>query len=165
MTRHIKIQKNTVFAFGEGESELVFLKYLKSVYSCEKTSVTVRHAGGKDVAYILEKAIRVRGGGSFNHSFILLDTDRGLPEELRMELIGSTPCLEGMLLSILEPQSNHVTRSSGDCKKYFIKNYIGADRIITSKDCEKYFSKTILDKAKISNPTLKRIVDIMEGNY
>lgn len=40
-----RVERNTVFAFGEGESEQIFLRHLGSKYSCGKTTVTVHNAG------------------------------------------------------------------------------------------------------------------------
>lgn len=171
MPKFIRTQKNTVFAFGEGESEQVFLKYLRSLYAGSKTSVKIDKAGGKDCSYILKKAVRIRSNISYNHSFILLDTDSWTEsfandaKNETFELIGSTPCLEGLFLSILEPEKNHSQKLSSVLKKYFQKNYLKANRIITEQDCKKIFPKAAIVKAIKTNETLKRIVDIMEGNF
>ena len=172
MTRRIRAQKNTVFGFGEGEAERVFLKHLRSLYSGDKTSVRVYDAGGKDPSYILEKAVRVRGDIRYNHSFLLLDTDREWPQPLKnkakqkgIELIGSSPCLEGLLLSILEPAINRFNSTSSNCKRHFQNTYLHAERIITDNDCRRLFQKTVLDQAKANIQPLRRIIEIMEGNF
>lgn len=172
MTRITRIQKNTVFGFGEGEAERVFLRHLRGLYASGRTSVKIDAAGGKDLSYILEKAVRVRGGIPYNHSFLLIDTDREWVTHLKIkakkkgiELIGSSPCLEGLLLSILEPGINYGSRLSGDCKKRFQDTYLQADRMITDVDCKRLFSNTILNRAKTNIQPLRRIIEIMEGNF
>jgi len=172
MTRVIRKQKNTVFGFGEGESEQIFLKHLRSLYSANKTSVKVDNAGGGEPSHILEKAVRIRSNIAYNHSFLLLDTDKewkeSLSDEARkksIELIGSSPCLEGLLLSILEPRANYNNRSSSDCKRHFQDIYLNADRAITDVDCAQLFQKNILDQAKVGIQPLRRIIEIMEGNF
>jgi hypothetical protein len=172
MTRITRAQRNTVFGFGEGEAERVFLKYLRSLYSGNKTSVRVDHAGGKDPSYILEKAVRVRGDIRFNHSFILVDADRVWPQSLSdrakkkgIELIWSRPCLEGLFLSILEPTINRLNSSSNNCKRHFQNTYLHAERIIADSDCNRLFPKTILDQAKANIQPLRRIIEIMERNF
>jgi hypothetical protein len=172
MTRITRAQKNTVFGFGEGESERVFLKHLRSLYAGNKTSVRVDAAGGKDPSHILEKAVRVRSNIPYNHSFALLDTDREWSQSLRnkaktkrIELIGSSPCIEGMLLSILELRANPQNRSSNDCKRHFQEAYLRVGRTITDTDCKRLFPKTTLDQVIVNIQPLKRLIEIMEGKF
>ena len=172
MARMIRTQRNTVFGFGEGEAERVFLKHLRSLYAGNKTSVRVDDAGGKDPSYILEKAVRVRGDICYNYSFVLVDTDRTWPQSLRskakkkgIELIESSPCLEGLLLSILEPTIDRLNWPSSNCKRHFQSAYLHTDRIITDNDCKRLFPITILDQAKANIQPLGRVIEIMEGNF
>ena len=172
MKRNIRIQRNTVFAFGEGEAERIFLKYLRSIYSDDKTSVKVDDAGGKNVSYILKKAVRIRGDIKYNHCFILLDTDREWTQALKnkaankgMELIGSSPCLEGLLLCILNPENNYSHQSSNECKKQFQDKHLHENKIITDIDCKRLFPKIIIDSARTKIKTINRIMEIMRGDY
>lgn len=172
MARTLRIQKTTVFAFGEGEAERIFLKHVRSLYAVNKTSVRVDDAGGKDVSYILEKAVRVRGNLKYNHSFILLDTDREWTNPVKnkaktkgFELVGSSPCIEGLLLTVLEPATNHSNRSSSDCKRAFQSSYLNGKRTLTDGDCKRLFSKSVIDGVISDIPILKRIIKIMEGNF
>lgn len=80
-------------------------------------------------------------------------------------LVGSTPCLEGLFLSLLNPKIDYNSWSSNKCKRQFEKDYLGTRRTITSKDCERLFPKKVLDNAREKNQTLKQIIDIFEGNY
>ncbi|MEK7644908.1 MAG: hypothetical protein AAB391_01090 [Patescibacteria group bacterium] len=172
MARTLRAQKTTVFAFGEGEAERIFLKHIRSLYAVNKTSVRVDYAGGKDVSYILEKALRVKGNLKYNHSFILLDTDREWTSPVKnkakvkgFELVGSSPCIEGLLLTVLEPATNHANRSSSDCKRSFQSNHLNGRRSLTDGDCKRLFSRSVLDAVIPNMPILKRIIKIMEGNF
>ncbi|MFA5175499.1 MAG: RloB domain-containing protein [Patescibacteria group bacterium] len=172
MNKNIRILRNTIFAFGEGEAERIFLKHLRSIYSGDKTSVRIDDAGGKDVSYILEKAVRIRGDIKYNHSFILLDTDREWTLKLKsravkkgIELIGSSPCLEGLLLCILNPESNFLHQQSNECKKQFQNKYLHQNRMMTDFDCKRLFTKIILDSAKTKIKSISRIIEIFQGNY
>lgn len=166
----LRPQKHTIFAFGEGENERVFLKHLRALYSPAKTSVTVHDAGGKDPGYILTKAIRIREEKRYDYSFLLLDTDIEWDDSFiakakreGFELIGSCPCVEGMFLSILFPRVNHTNRSSLDCKRQFQKEHLKSRQVITDIECGKLFPKDVLERAKSKISQLKRLIDIMSG--
>lgn len=166
-------QRNTVFGFGEGEAEIVFLKHLQAIYAPPRLiTVRLRPAGGKSPGYILTKAIRVRGNVTYDHSFILLDTDiqwtgalKGKARGAGFELIGSAPCIEGLFLSILNPGVNHAGRSSSACKKEFQGTHLRATRTINDKDCRRLFTKAELDKLRAQIPRLHRLIEIMEGSF
>lgn len=172
MPRSIRTQKNTVFGFGEGESENIVLKYLRSQYAQNRTSITISDAGGGDPNHILKKATGVRSSYSYNYSFILLDTDKQWTEtlkkrarELKFELIGSSPCLEGLLLSILEPSGNFDDWPSPDCKGRFKDKYLRPDRMITERHCGLLFPIALLNQARTRIESLRRVIEIMKGNF
>lgn len=166
-------QRRTTFGFGEGEAEIVFIKHLQELYAPPRLATfRVRPAGGKNPDYILTKAIRVRGNVPYDHSFILLDTDVEWSDVLQakarnedFELIGNTPCIEGLFLSILNPGVEHAGRSSSACKREFEKTHLAAARIINDKDCQKLFAKAVLDKTRTRIANLHRLIQIMEGNF
>ena len=129
-------------------------------------------ACGKDVLYILEKAVRVRGDIRYNYSFILLDTDREWTQTLKnkaakkhIELIGNSPCLEGLFLCILDPKNNYSNHPSNECKKQFQNNYLHENRTVTDIDCKRLFTKVIIDSARAKIKTINRIIEIVRGDY
>ncbi len=171
MARVLRIQRTTVFAFGEGESERAFLKHIRSLYSSEKTNVRISDAGGGNPDHIVDKAIRVRGSIKYNYSCLLVDTDVVWEESLKskasrkgFELIGNRPCIEALFLAILASQ-NHSSKSSKDCKKLFQANYSHSSNAITESDCKKLFPKNILDQKRASIQQLNRLIEIMEANF
>mgnify|MGYP001581243660 CR=1 FL=1 len=123
ITRYPRI---SVFAFGEGETDGEFLKHIRSTYGRNtgvKTSID--NGNGKTPKVIIEQAIKL-STNSFNRRFILLDTDivwsdsvKKLAKINKIELIGATPCLEGFLLSLLNPKMNINILNSKKCKDIF----------------------------------------------
>lgn len=73
-------------------------------------------------------------------------------------MIGSTPCLEGLLLSILQLPLKQDSRA---CKKEL--------RAVTNADMTEHehytdkFPKSTLDEAKLRIPDLNRLLEIFEG--
>ena len=106
--RYVKL---TVFAFGKAETEKAFLKHIKVSY-VRNTGVSVRVdcGNGDGPEAIIDLAIK-RGNDLFDRYFILLDTDIPWSDAAiskakkgNHELIPATPCIEGFLLSLLEPK-------------------------------------------------------------
>lgn len=174
MSKPIRPQGLSIFGFVEGDTEKVFLRHIIKIYSPNrKIYIPLHIAGGKNPLYMLNKASRVRGfTHSFDHSFILLDTDVPWPvafirraKKENFELLGNSPCLESLFLSIVNPTVNHMNKSSQMCKREFKKNHMLGKPIITSNDCNKLFPKKQLDAAKIRIITLDRLIEIIKGNY
>lgn len=164
--------RKTVFAFGEGETENYFLKHLRSLYAAGKTQTTVDHAGGKDVRYIITKAVKIRSHSAYDHSFILLDTVPTWPttaiqlaNKNGFELIGSDPCVEAVFRRILETRRDISGNSSTTHKKMFSNQYINGKSLISEADCRRLFLKSRTDAARTSLQILDRIISIMEGTF
>jgi len=168
-TREIR---KTVFGFGEGETENIFLKHLRSLYSAGKTHVTIDHAGGKAVTYILAKANRIRSFNSYNHSFILLDSIPTWPSasldfarKNNFELIGSEPCIEAIFLKILTPAIDLNGSNSQACKRRFCDKHLNGRRLISDSECKRLFLKSRLDSARTQILRLDRVIQIIEGAF
>jgi hypothetical protein len=135
MARHTKphiAQRKTLLAVGEGKADAAFLKYLRSIYCSGRggVKVTVRDASGKGPSNVIGTAIGALRISSYDKKLCLLDTDLEWTKEnksdakrKKIELVGSAPCLEGLLLQIL---GRAVPASSLDCKRQL--------KIITGKD-------------------------------
>lgn len=164
--------KKTVLAFGEGNDERIFLRYLnKSYCRRDKVSVSVSSGDGGDPTNILNRAIRYRAGLKRDFEFILLDTDKVWPEEMKklatdeeIKLYGNTPCFEALFLDILESSSSWKGALSGRCKKLFEEEYCER-RNFSEDECEKLFPKAVLNSARLRIPSLDEIIKIMEGNF
>jgi hypothetical protein len=120
--RRVIRASKTVLIVGEGDADKAFLNYLKSLYVTRRcgVSVTIRNAFGKDPDNVVETVIGQSRNAKFDLKAALLDTDLpwtpALMKKVRqnqIHLIGSRPCLEGLLLNILR---QHVPEASNECK-------------------------------------------------
>ena len=121
--RKIRQQRKTLLVVGEGATEEAFLKYLRSLYCSGKKGpkVTIKNAYGKGPEHVLDVAVRSQRGVAYDQVATFLDTDipwskelKARAKEYKIELIGNTPCIEGMLLQLL---GKRVPALSVDCKK------------------------------------------------
>jgi hypothetical protein len=161
----------TLLLYGEGLNEQVFLNYLKGLYSYgNNIAVTVRRGKGGSARDIVADSARVPF--DYDKRVTLLDNDkdetemkeaRVESENRHIELLESVPCLEALLLSILEPTKNRKNYSSGDCKKYFQNEYLNGNRTITDIDCKRLFPKLVLNQERSTILQLDRIIANLEG--
>lgn len=174
MAKALKPQRLSVFAYTEGSDEKVFIEHLKDLYSpARRVYIPVYVANGKGPDYIVDKACRVRGLKSyFDHSFILMDTDipwsvnaTGKAKKSGFELIGNTPCIESLFLSLINPGTDHSLKKSNACKAEFSKKHIPHSNSLRPEDCARIFPKPLIDKALSRIPHLNRLVEILRGNY
>jgi len=83
--------------------------------------VTIRNAHGKGPDHVVDYAIRQCRNAAYDRVVVLLDTDLEMSAVVRrrartkkVKIIGSTPCIEGLLLKIL---GEHVPATSAECKE------------------------------------------------
>lgn len=117
-------QRSTLLIVGEGATEEAFLKYLRSLYCADRQGpkVTIKNAYGKGPENILQVAIReLRRAAEYDRVAVLMDTDIPWTAQLRrqakehsIQLLGCSPCIEGLLLRLLDKK---VPDSSTACKK------------------------------------------------
>ena len=159
--------QTTVLVIGEGDTEKAFLDYLKSLYVTRGcgVSVAVRNAHGKGPENVVDTAIRQSRIGEYKVVAVLMDTDLPwtadvikLARKHRLCLIGTTPCIDGLLLQILGEQA---PEQSLQCKKVlhakmsrkpFVKEAFAQD-----------FPKKLLDEKNFSIPALKKLLQLMTG--
>lgn len=163
----------TLLFYGEGLNEEVFLKHLRSLFAYGKNvAVTVRRGKGGSARDIVVDA--ANDFSAFDKRVVILDNDkeeagmiiaREQASTRNIELLENTPCLECLFLSILEPRTNHGSRSSNDCKKYFQEKYLNGNNVITDIECKKLFSRPVLEGVMTTNLQLKRIIEILEGGF
>lgn len=167
----LRPRKITVLAYGEGEAEKIFLRYLVSCYCRRyKVSVATSSAGGGDPTSILDSAIRFRRGVKRDFEFILLDTDKPWSDEMKrrareegIKLIGSHPCLEAFFLKILESPDLLQGVGSGRCKASFKK--LCESNNFNDEVCAKLFPKSLLKSARQRLSKLDEIIKIIEGEF
>jgi len=101
---------------------------------------------------------------------VILDNDkpkneikkaRQLAKDKEIELLENTPCLEHLLLLILD--SEEISADSKKCKKIFEEKYIAKRQRKEVYEYEKYFSKELLEEKRKIIKILDNIIKIMEG--
>ncbi len=157
----------TLLAVGEGDTEEAFLKYLRSIYCSGNAgvSVTIMNAHGKGPGNVVGTAVGHLRMRAFDQALTLMDTDlewtkkdREAARKNKIDLIGSTPCIEGMLLRLL---GKPVPDQSVQCKKAMIQ--------LTKVDLtdpvaySELIPKATLDAARLKMPELDHLLGLLEG--
>ena len=161
----------TILVYGEGLSEEVFLKHLRSLYSFNtNVAVTIRRGkGGTADGLVLHTS---RALGAFSRRCVLLDNDKGKSEmkraralcvEKKMEIFENFPCLEAILLSILSNGASFSSKSSPWCKKEFESKHISGKNRGNLDMCKNKFPKSLLDRMRSKVPELNALIKLMEG--
>lgn len=168
MARKLHGVRRTLLVVGEGDSEEAFLKHLRELYCAAGAgvTVTVRNAHGKGPENVVDHTARQARIYSYDAHVAFLDTDIPWADKLkkearkaRIEMVGSRPCLEGLLLSILESRP---PEKSAECKKR-IRQLLGVD-LTERKSYTDRFPKAVLESARARLPELDRLIRFYEGN-
>ena len=80
-----------------------------------------------------------------------------------VELIENTPCLEAILLAILNDGKNYSDKQSSWCKNEFESNYLDKKKRTELAGYGKILPKSVLDKQKNRVSELQKFISIMEG--
>jgi len=159
----------TLLVFGEGFGEEMFLKHLKTLYaySCD-VAISVKKGKGGDARGIVIDADKIPG--AFNRKIVVLDNDKRKSEMARarqeaknreIELIENTPCLESLLLTILDYRPDG--KDSNWCKGEFEAKYLSKKRRGEPDEYSRLFSKKLLAAKRAKIPELNKLILIMEG--
>ena len=161
----------TLLMFGEGLSEELFLKHLRALYSRDSgVAVTIRNGKGGTATDIVSNA--TREPGDFDRRIVILDNDKDEQEMQRarteakqrgIELIENSPCLEAVLLAILEDANSFSSKTSDWCKNKFESNYLDKHKRTEIKEYEKIFPKSLLDERRGDVTELNQLISLMEG--
>lgn len=154
----------TLLLVGEGETEVAFLTHVKGMYALRGCGLSVRvlSARGKGPGNVVETVVRHCADRHYDLRAALLDTDLPwLPEVLRkaatrrITLIGSTPCLEGLLLEVLGMKAPW---RSVDCKRTFGAVFEGDP--LRSEDYASQFDRPALESARGRVPSLRQLLEL-----
>ena len=166
-----RVAKQTLLMFGEGLGEEVFLKHLRGLYSYNSgTAVKIKKGRGGDAVGIVIDAGNVPG--DFDRKVVILDNDKDTREMISarteagrrgIELLENTPCLEAILLSILNEGKSFSGKKTDWCKKEFESKYLDKKRRTELREYEKIFPKDLLDKQRINISELDKFILCM-GN-
>lgn len=173
--KEINCVKTTILIVGEGPTEKAFLQYLKELYISRDApfSIKIESGCGGSPNSVIQKAIRLRGSRAYDKCFVLVDTDKPLTPDLklqkrmhqkpRIEILGATPCIEGLFLAILQhPRFSPSKTASDSCKYEFEKNYIAPDKKPDKRSYADRFSRTILEERRKQIPELDAILKALQ---
>ena len=163
-----RVAKRTILIYGEGLSEEVFLKLLKSVYSSDNnTYIKIRHGKGGSPLDIVNDTIKELG--YFDKRVVMLDDDRKEIEKAvikakkyDIEVFRNQPCLEATLLLILQDKIQNI-KSSSCFKKEFESKYICKKKKYEISEYIKIFHKSLIEKARKKNEELNNLISIIEN--
>lgn len=147
--------KKTRLVYCEGAHDRAFLECIKSVYSSEVYTVDVRRGAGGDQPHLVEAANKK--GRAYDQAFLKVDGDRdleematadSLAEELKVILLRTKPCLEALLITILEPNKRIGSWNAARLKRYFQETYIPESKRTDARAYSAVFTKQVLDEAR-----------------
>ena len=150
--RSKRLPITTILMIGEGKTDCAFLRHIKSLYISRNcgTSARVKNAHGKGGGHVIDYAIRQHRYLTFDRVIALFDSDedaspskRKLAEGHNIQTVCAIPCLEGLLLNILNKQVPH---SSTDCKK-MLRNELG-NLGLSPNDYSEAFPKDFLERRR-----------------
>lgn len=158
--------RKTLLAVGEGDTEVAFLKHIKGLYCSDGlgVSLSIRNAHGKGPENVINHTIQCQHLASYDKKLCLLDTDLPWSQEIirsaekyNINLVGSTPCIEGLLLSIL---NQTISNLSNACKKK-LQQFTKQDMTEVGH-YQNYFSKEILEANRMKVDALDQLLTIIE---
>lgn len=166
-----RFAKKTILVFGEGLGEEMFLRHLKSLYARD-TGVQVKICRGKggSADRIVIDADKLLG--AFDKRVVVFDCDKvkAEMEKARKEaeirgiiLLEHKPCLESVLLAILNDGKMVGVKNSDWCKKEFESKYLEKKKRSELKEYEKLFPKSLLDRQRKKIVELGRMVATIKG--
>jgi hypothetical protein len=163
----VRHAKTTILLIGEGACDCAFLNHLKRLYVPRGSgvAVTVRDAHGKGPGNVVDCAVGQSRDAAFDIKAALLDTDlEWLPKTLalarkhRIHLVSASPCLEGLLLEILERQALETNQA---CKQRLHPLLSGRPTQVESYGG--LFSRELLERRRADVRSLADLLDILAG--
>ena len=166
--------KKTVLIVGEGPTEKAFLQYLKDMYITREMDIAVKiecGSGGSPKS-VVEKAVRLRGNRAYDKCFVLVDADlpfdpdgeleRRMRKKPRIEMLNATPCIEGLLLTILDSNFPQQATTSVESKRIFETKHLPEDKKTDKSSYERIFSKQVIEKRREGVLELDAVLKAME---
>ena len=163
--------RNTALIFCEGAHDRTFIQFLIAVFAPGRgvVSFQTRQGRGGSADGLVLSALKVPG--DFNSRLVKLDKDRDVVEIERAIQIArreglilnfSVPCLDAMLLNILNPGTDYSKQSSTDCKQEFEKGYIQQSKRTDPSAYRPFFNKGNLTAARSRISELNELISFIE---
>jgi hypothetical protein len=164
--RKIIIQRKTFLLIVEGDTELAFALYLKSVLSRERNlAIKIENARGRGPDAVIDYALRRHS--VYDHVAIAYDGDLPISQKSQKSLqemtaitLVSTPCIEGFFLKVLEKR---VPENSKKCKKEFEKLYLSKKEKLERDNYQRIFPPEDMTEF-CRDPDFKRWYDLFSNN-
>ena len=161
----------TLLMYSEGLEDEIFLKHIRALYSRDSgVGVKIRNGKGGHPADVIINA--ANEPGDYDRRIVILDNDfpeadmrlaRQEAEKRNIMLLENTPCLEAVLLAILNDGKSYADKQSPWCKKEFESKHLDSKKRTDVREYEKIFSKIKLDGVRPKVPELDKIISLMEG--
>jgi len=164
--------KRTALLVGEGETEYAFLCHLKRCFVERESGIFVKvepaHGGSPET--VIRTARKLLDQRAYDRCLILMDTDLPWPkarphkvDRTRITYVAAKPCVEGLLLAILQHKGIVPASSmAAQCKKVFYDNYIAEKKRTDPKAYEKHFTRDVLNARRKMCVELDVILGHME---
>lgn len=158
---------STLLLVSEGETEAAFLKFLKGTFVSRGSgiAVTVRNARGGSPESVIAFAKKQLNGRAFNRCLIVMDTDRPWPQpppariqRVPIEYVKVEPCIEGLLLQIIDPDDYQRSWDTEACKREFENRYLDSKRKLDHRNFDRILSRDFLLSRQCHVPALDAIV-------
>lgn len=169
----------SILLFGEGKTEGVFLSHLRDLYRSPEIIVKVEHGRGGSGKTVVLAAINASRLADYSGVLVLLDSDReedDIPAkwctEHRLSIRRSSPCLEALLLDILQdPRLRNLrngSQASAQCKSRFRSEHLGTDQSTAASArlrgfIQRSLTKGFLDEARKRISILDEIIHAIQG--
>lgn len=161
----------TLLVYGEGLAEEMFLKYLRGLYAHNSNSAVkiLNGKGGNAVNIVIDAD---NTPGAFDRKIVVLDNDKTSGEmtqardeakKRNIELLENSPCLEAMLLSVLNNGASYANKDSSWCKGEFESKHLDKKKRTEPNEYIKIFPKTLLDAQRSKVSELNNLISLMEG--
>ena len=161
------IQKKSHLFFGEGAEDRAFLCHLKDVFVNKSTHYIKLEKGfGGSPVDVVKEALKHSDIG-YDLIIVVIDGDRPQQEynEIKklikgknLKVIIMRPCMESVLLSILEPGKKWHSKKTDHCKSRFEREYVSAKHRTNPKSYVKHFPKKVISEARSRIPELDGLV-------
>jgi hypothetical protein len=165
-------QKRTVLLVGEGPAEWAFLKHVIGCF-CDRAgpvAAKAENAHGGSPETVVSTARKLLCQRAYDRCLVLMDTDLPWPPRLpikvgqtRMSYVGSSPCLEGLLLRVLRHPRITTQASVDQCKRVFHDNYVPWEHRTEPQAYARCLPRDLLLQRRVDSRELDTILKHIEG--
>lgn len=158
---------------GEGATETAFLKHLKNLYAGRGCGIAVKieDAHGGSPATVVRTARGRLRQRAYEKCLVVMDKDKPWPVKLpdrvrgtQMVYAGCTPCIEGLLLTILQHAGFRAARATASqAKATFHAHVLDDKRKTDDRNYGAHFPKAMLESRRSGCRELDEILRFLEG--